>query len=141
VPLKASQHWYVLRGGKWVEIPGGDMLNPSPERASLPKKARRLGAALVRWTRGGWALAERRARAGRRAACLACPYWRSGGNLGMGECTAPGCGCSRFKRWLATERCPLGKWPGEALQSRFRGPARAEKPALILPGRDPAGEL
>lgn len=47
----------------------------------------------------------------RLAICRACELWNEGGNVGLGECTHSKCGCTRFKHGLATETCPLGKWP------------------------------
>jgi hypothetical protein len=43
--------------------------------------------------------------------CNACAKWKPSGNLGMGECTHPQCGCTRLKRGFATETCPMRKWP------------------------------
>ena len=90
----------------------GPTVPPLPERSSIPEKARRLALALVRWARGGFGLVGAVARQRRKRACEACDYWRPKGNVGLGECQAPGCGCTRLKCWLPTERCPLGKWPG-----------------------------
>lgn len=42
--------------------------------------------------------------------CRQCDLWSEGGNIGLGECKHPLCGCTRFKHGLATERCPAGKW-------------------------------
>lgn len=42
--------------------------------------------------------------------CNACELWKPSGNLGMGECTHPQCGCTKLKRGFATETCPAGKW-------------------------------
>lgn len=44
--------------------------------------------------------------------CRACPggYWSEEGNLGMGKCRHPKCGCAKLKQGLATERCPDGHW-------------------------------
>ena len=42
--------------------------------------------------------------------CNACELWKPSGNLRMGECTHEKCGCTKLKRGLATERCPLNKW-------------------------------
>lgn len=47
----------------------------------------------------------------RLAICRECDLWNEGGNVGLGECKHPGCGCTRFKHGLATETCPAGKWP------------------------------
>jgi len=73
-------------------------------------KLRHLRRALQRWQASGCPLAPRAVRRARAAACAACPHWHPDGNLGLGECRAPGCGCTRAKWWLATEACPLGKW-------------------------------
>lgn len=74
-------------------------------------KAVTLLTAVRRWQAAGFPLAPGRVRRVRGAICAACPYWAGSGNLGFGECRAPGCGCTRAKIWLATEACPLGKWP------------------------------
>lgn len=42
--------------------------------------------------------------------CRACEHWRESGNLGLGECGHPRCGCTRAKQRLTTEKCPLHKW-------------------------------
>lgn len=43
--------------------------------------------------------------------CDGCEHWDGAARFGLGKCNAPGCGCTKFKRWLATENCPLKKWP------------------------------
>jgi len=47
----------------------------------------------------------------RKATCDVCEYFESSARLGLGRCNAPGCNCTKFKQWLITEKCPLGKWP------------------------------
>jgi hypothetical protein len=50
----------------------------------------------------------------RSAICEPCEYWDGKARFGFGKCKAPKCGCTKFKRWLATERCkhPAGdRWP------------------------------
>jgi hypothetical protein len=92
----------------------GDCRNQATQRPpalTLGAKARNLAAALTRWARARFPLADRWQRRRRRAACLACDAWRPTGNLGFGECSDPRCGCTKLKRWLATETCPRGKWP------------------------------
>ena len=42
--------------------------------------------------------------------CRGCEYWNEGGNIGLGECKHPQCGCTRFKHGLSTERCPINQW-------------------------------
>lgn len=79
--------------------------------ANLRTKLRRLVKELKIWRRAGLPVSGRWVRQARAAACAACSYWSATGNLGLGECRAPGCGCTRGKRWLATAKCPLNKWP------------------------------
>lgn len=67
--------------------------------------------------RAGLAQASREVLAAREAACAACrgqdglPLWDAKGNLGLGRCLAPGCGCTRFKRSLRDTKCVLNRWP------------------------------
>lgn len=42
--------------------------------------------------------------------CRQCSFWNEKGNIGMGECRHPQCGCTRFKHGLSTETCPIKKW-------------------------------
>jgi hypothetical protein len=82
------------------------------ESVSLITKAGNLGAALVEWGAGGFAMASEETRLKRRAICEQCPQgrWNPSGNLGLGECMHPKCGCSKLKWFLATSRCPLKLW-------------------------------
>jgi hypothetical protein len=85
---------------------------PAPEHAGLMTKARRLRAELQVWRRAGFPRAPSAVRRARLAACRTCDYYNPRGNLSLGECRAPGCGCTRLKLALATARCPLNppKW-------------------------------
>lgn len=73
-------------------------------------KLRNLKTAMKRWQASGFEMTPGRERKIRSAICSMCPHWNGLGNLGLGECRAPGCGCTRAKVWLATEECPLKKW-------------------------------
>lgn len=68
-------------------------------------------AAVCRWVAAGLPVVSGEAYKARREACNACHWWNGGAMLGLGKCTHAGCGCTRFKPWLATERCPAGLWP------------------------------
>lgn len=88
---------------------------PKQEVAPAPvvpilTKAQRMLQGLGRWQHAGFKVAPLEERERRGGICNLCPHWKPDGNWGLGECTAPGCGCTRAKVWLATERCPLGKW-------------------------------
>jgi len=93
-------------------------LPPVKERASFRTKLSRLKEALVAWNKAGRPITSKAGRKLRRATCDGCPYFNAAGNLGLGECQAPGCGCTRGKLWLATSSCPLGKWPAEVVHGR-----------------------
>jgi hypothetical protein len=83
---------------------------PPREDASLKTKIGRLRRDLTVWFKAGAPMAPREVRKSRQAICVACDYWNAMGNLGLGECKYPGCGCSRVKAALATSKCPMGKW-------------------------------
>jgi len=48
----------------------------------------------------------------RRQICEVCEWWKAEAYLGAGGCAHADCGCTGLKAWLATERCPVGKWGG-----------------------------
>lgn len=73
--------------------------------------AANFAGAMLRWSAGGFRTVSREQYGSRMAICSACAHWDGAARLGLGACRAPGCGCTRFKQWLATERCPLNKWP------------------------------
>ena len=70
--------------------------------------------AAARWIAAGFPVVSDNVYAARATACEACPLWDGAARLGLGKCNAPGCGCTKLKRWLATEQCkhPEGsRWP------------------------------
>jgi len=82
-----------------------------PPEPTVAELASNFSAALARWASSGFAVVTREQHAERMSACSSCEHWRPRERLGLGVCRAPGCGCTRLKHWLATERCPLGLWP------------------------------
>lgn len=91
----------------------GRPAQPVVKRESPPPmtKAKRATKELWLWARQGAPIAPRERRKARQAACDACPFYKATGNLGFGECGAPGCGCSRVKTWLLTAKCPHPEGP------------------------------
>lgn len=81
-----------------------------PVRSAAAVKLFNLKRAMKKWVASGCQLAPSKVRKIRSSICSMCPYWNGDGNIGLGECKAPGCGCTRAKVWLATESCPIGKW-------------------------------
>lgn len=99
-------HW-----GRWVRA-----ALPAPQSPPLWLKAKRLRTALGIWWkatkgRGFKRLASLRVYLRRRAICGACDYFKVTGNARLGECQAPGCGCTKAKLWLPTSRCPHPNGP------------------------------
>ncbi len=85
---------------------------PPPESASLLTKMGRLRRELAAAYQAGLRITPKAERMRRSSICDACPYWSKAGNLHLGECRAPGCGCTRAKVWIASSWCPLPvpKW-------------------------------
>lgn len=88
---------------------------PAPEKAGLGTKVGRLARELRAAMQAGIRI---RSRAGRRACreiCAACTFYDRAGNWGLGECQAPGCGCTDARYWLASTSCklPVPRWGPE----------------------------
>ncbi len=85
---------------------------PSPEdlarvqRVGLLTKAQRAQREIRHWILAGMPIAPKEVRAARLAHCGVCSFYAAEGNWGLGECRAPGCGCSRVKAAFATSKCP-----------------------------------
>lgn len=95
---------------KALSIPTIVVNPPDAEDPSLLTKAQRLRRELAAWGKAGFRLATTEVRKERGATCDACPYYDPKGNWGMGQCKAPGCGCTRIKLALEGSKCPKGKW-------------------------------
>lgn len=66
--------------------------------------------ATLRWAKAGFPVvteAEYRFRAER---CGACKHWNPTDYRGLGKCTHKDCGCTKLKRFIKTETCPIGRW-------------------------------
>jgi hypothetical protein len=87
---------------------------PPGENPSLATKIVRLKKELKVWVKAGMKLVPKEVRQARLAECEKCQYYNARGNMGLGVCQVPGCGCSRVKLALATSKCPHpagAKWP------------------------------
>lgn len=95
---------------------------PQPENPSLGTKIGRLRKELTTWIKAGAHLVPKEVRAERWAHCSVCEYYDKKGNLGLGACSFPSCGCTKAKLALATSKCPhippkWGAWGGSAPKS------------------------
>ena len=76
---------------------------------SLPVMLNRLADAAGKWARAGMPVADSEQLRLRATACHACPEWDATAYAGAGRCTQ--CGCTALKLVMATEDCPLERWP------------------------------
>ena len=67
--------------------------------------------AMARWAAAGFKTVSAETYAARATVCEACEFWDSSARFRLGMCRARGYGCTKFKRFLASEQCPLEKWP------------------------------
>lgn len=63
---------------------------------------RNFAGAVARWAEAGFAVTTRDQFYLRKVTCDSCSEWTGR--------TCRRCGCTRLKLWLATERCPAGRW-------------------------------
>lgn len=88
-----------------------DIRGVVPEPIPLTELARNGLTAASRWAVAGFPVVNEQTYTARVQTCHACadaqgvPVWS---NDGIGHCRV--CGCTGLKRYLATERCPAGKW-------------------------------
>ena len=88
----------------------GSSPSPAPDEPSAADLLVNFSSAVAQWSAAGFPVATRQTFEERSAVCSACEFWDGSARLGLGKCKHKKCGCTRFKRWLASERCPLGKW-------------------------------
>lgn len=89
---------------------GNRIKSPKPKAPTLAKLAANFASAIAGWVSAGFPVVSADQYAARLATCQACPFWDDKARMGAGKCGHPKCGCARWKGWLATERCPDGRW-------------------------------
>lgn len=83
---------------------------PIPE-PTLAELAGNFTHAIAAWTMAGFPTVSASDYTTRAAICGRCQYWQPTARAGLGKCAHKGCGCTKLKRYLATEKCPLNLWP------------------------------
>ena len=83
--------------------------SPGVATPSLADMTKSFASSVYGWARAGFAVASEETKSERLAICRECEFWKEGK---YGRCMK--CGCSGIKLWLATERCPIGKWVPES---------------------------
>ena len=88
---------------------------PEPPESGWAKLSLKFAAAMFTWAKAGfkvvpWATFKSRLETCRGSPTTPrCEQFRPHDVFGMGRCGK--CGCTTLKLFLATERCPLNKWP------------------------------
>lgn len=94
-----------VRDGEWLEIP--DPIYVALVEKYRPSSTSLAGQAIsasVRWLTAGAQVTPEALHHDRSAVCAMCPLWDARHQRCMQ------CGCYAAKLWLATERCPIGRW-------------------------------
>lgn len=93
------------------EVDGDELVISSEALATLREKysgptltelLTNFTGAMLRWGKAGFPILPQDKIRARLDVCQSCEHW-TGSKCGK-------CGCRQFKLWMATERCPLGKW-------------------------------
>jgi hypothetical protein len=81
-----------------------------PKEPTLVEMTANFTKAVGNWAAAGFKIVEKEIFEARHAVCKACEFWQPDARLGTGRCRK--CGCSIYKLWMATSKCPLTppKW-------------------------------
>jgi hypothetical protein len=91
--------------GEWLTLTEDQYRSLAAKyQPSVQSQAARVTRSIAHWVSQGFALASDKLHFTRSCVCALCPAWDSR----AGRCRE--CGCYGVKLWLATERCPLGRW-------------------------------
>lgn len=77
---------------------------------TIPEMVANFVEATSEWTAAGFPIVTREVFERRLAACEACNLWDDKARFGLGKCKHPNCGCTKFKFWMANQKCPLKRW-------------------------------
>lgn len=75
---------------------------------SIIEMAENFAESAAEWVKNGAPVVSKAEFKQRADICSACEFFDPKAFAGKGRCTQ--CGCSSFKLFLATARCPIGKW-------------------------------
>lgn len=82
----------------------------APEMPTAFDMAKNFAGSMAKWAKAGFTTVEKSEYENRIGICQGCEFWDGSARGGLGKCNHKQCGCSRLKHWLATEKCPIGKW-------------------------------
>jgi hypothetical protein len=98
--LKPEDHTYLCNYYRSKEI----------QEPRITESAKFLTKSLKQWAKAGFPVADKQTVKARKQSCINCGFWNAEARMGLGKCTHQKCGCTKIKWWLATEKCPIGKW-------------------------------
>lgn len=111
IERSALGHRVIIVGGTKAQVATLSKEISAPTVARMAGNlAKAVGRVVVAKARGEPVRVTPEVLAARTAACLACPAWDGAARGGLGKCRDKRCGCTGFKRELATEKCPRGYW-------------------------------
>ncbi|MFZ4696249.1 MAG: hypothetical protein ACOYMV_14110 [Verrucomicrobiia bacterium] len=104
---------------------------------TMSELAENFTKSVARWAHAGFPVVSREVYAARTTLCESCEFWDGAARMGLGKCTHRNCGCTKMKRWLSTEKCPLDKWPSVAVSPLATAPRVGPTPvAPAMVSRD-----
>ena len=84
--------------------------NKIPMEPTIGDMDKNFVSAMWTWASNGFPVAKEDEIKKRNSLCLNCNFWNPRARNGLGKCNHNKCGCTMLKWWLATEKCPIGKW-------------------------------
>lgn len=112
--LPVSSHWaFEVEDNICKNTPAAPCVHRDTGIRRAFAIAKHFTRSMTNWARSGFKLASEEVIAARRAVCENdCPFWEDNGTSGWGFGRCGKCGCSgSLKTGIASEKCPLGKWP------------------------------
>lgn len=103
------------------EVPlRGQAITPNPvEKPRSPaavapptirEMSQNFAGAMLRFAKSGFKTVDEDTAKARLAVCRQCDLWDENARKGLGKCNHGKCGCTLIKHYLASEKCPDGKW-------------------------------
>ena len=80
---------------------------PEPSKHDLISN---FSVAVSKWIAAGFPILKENDFKERFKICSNCEFWNSSARFNLGKCNHNKCGCTKFKLWMETESCPIGKW-------------------------------
>ena len=99
--LELSDDDYALLSAKY----SADI--PPPKISDLVTN---FSTAITKWVSAGFPTLDENEFTDRYKICSSCKFWDESARFNLGKCKHTKCGCTKFKIWMRTEKCPIGKW-------------------------------